>query len=99
VTLSQAAAALALVVWYLVAPPLNEKTGDPQQLPVYKWDVVSPFDNEAACKSELTRLGKAAQSDRASDPVKARIELYLSAFAYCFESDNPIFRGRFLTRK
>jgi hypothetical protein len=43
------AAALALVVWYLMIPPVHE--GKPNtQAPLSAWTVFRRFDSEAACQ-------------------------------------------------
>jgi hypothetical protein len=52
------AAALALVGWYLIAPPLINN--DPARLvsdaPISSWEIISAFDTAAECEQERTSL-------------------------------------------
>jgi hypothetical protein len=57
------AAALALVVWYVLVPPFEEpqdpRSSEPQfiqQAPLYEWLIIETYDNESNCKGELTMI-------------------------------------------
>src|SRR5260370_20513328 len=64
------AAALALVGWYLMLPPMNEK-GVFSDAPMSDWDQIESFENAAACEQAL-RLSQDALSATSDQEFKER---------------------------
>jgi hypothetical protein len=62
-------AALALLGWYLLAPPLRDSAYD-VQAPFSKWFHIGEFDTVAVCHAERDRrrVQYAAESRAAADP-------------------------------
>jgi len=52
------AAALALVGWYLMVPPLDRQRRSLTNTPLTRWSRVKTFDSEYACKEWLASLLK-----------------------------------------
>jgi hypothetical protein len=69
------AAALALVGWYLVAPPALPYDPDKvdESAPLSRWDVLTKVDSESQCEAEKARLtgtplGRVAKCIVGDDP-------------------------------
>jgi len=77
------AAALALVGWYLMVPPLFPHSKSPfardDSLPLSRWKLINSFDTAAECKTEEHRL--------MDSPVKTASAI--GAAAQCIATDDP----------
>lgn len=90
------AAALALVGWYLMLPPLPIGQTEPDaRAPLGDWYILEPFDAASVCQSELVQIAD-TKSDRRKkllvDQVNDKQRRYLaSAFpkAQCIATDDP----------
>jgi hypothetical protein len=96
-------AALALVSWYLMVPPL--KNGKPETAaPFSRWEIQSNYDTAAECQSDLKGLVKSAlmqlhnpmSRDLQGQLLTADEKSLLLAVtkARCVASDNPRFKGK-----
>lgn len=85
------AAALALVGWYLMVPPLianpNPTTGGQLEVsaPLSKWEIVRSFDTAAECN-------EARQRTAASGVGNAEAQRLWQKYATCIASDDPRLR-------
>ena len=84
---SRHAAALALVGWYLILPPLEVHQLD-EKAPISLWDKVGTYDTETACKEQaaLLRLRHA----KVTDPLLKKH----FALGLCIASDDPRLKGK-----
>jgi len=77
------AAALALVGWYLMAPPRFPKDKSPYALdasaPLSRWHSINSFDSAVECKAEKTRL-----TDSHNETLGA-----IGMASNCIASDDP----------
>ena len=82
------AAALALVGWYLMAPPPFPHAKSPFALddtrPLAQWKLINSFDTAAACKARSTSI-----RDSPVDAVAA-----IGNAAQCIASDDPRLKGK-----
>jgi hypothetical protein len=78
------AAALALVVWYLLAPPLYKGEVD-EKAPLKEWTVLHSFGTVVDCSQWLSTLLHKASLDPA---MKTVVKHRLLA-ASCMSSDDP----------
>ena len=74
------AAALALVGWYLMIPPVRDGTQPDTQAPVSAWTVFRKFDSAAACQEWKLRLETRARRSGKYGPRPAFM---------CIASDDP----------
>ena len=84
------AAALALVGWYLMVPPINLMGVHPSE-PLSKWTVYQDYDSLRTClaaENELHRRGE--QDSSVTPPLQfPSKELQQFAAAFCIASDDP----------
>ncbi len=88
------AAAVALVGWYLMVPPVVEKAGSYEadfNAPLSRWSVDSPFDTAAECRAvnanlvqQQTRVFDQAQAHSRERAVAQRLIV-----SQCIETDDP----------
>ena len=77
------AAALALLGWYLMAPPINERIGLDLGAPLSQWQALASFDTAAECKASLkakNRLALVLGNSRVTETM---------ANSVCIASDDP----------
>jgi len=90
------AAALALVGWYLLAPPLDLSSYSVQlKSPLANWQIMASFDTASACEdSRLTMSEKTRPWLNVPDHGQ-RDFLTASqyAMAHCVASDDPRLKG------
>ncbi len=94
------AAALALVGWYLMVPPMkslkNIGPNDPPEssyttAPLAHWEIADTFDSAEECKSGLRAfLRDAGLALRQRDPVWTFEQRW---FARCIATDDPRLKG------
>ncbi len=88
------AAALALVGWYLMMPPIPPKGSTPMvgvdaQAPLSKWTVSSGFDTAAACHVAHGKLlDDAAKLGNPKELEVIRIQVAM-ADSQCIATDDP----------
>jgi len=94
------AAALALVGWYLLVPPLTSGTVL-RNAPLSQWEQVKSFDTADACEKNVTFLGSiydseavkraAAETGKAADLAvgKKRMDA-----AICISTDDSRLKGK-----
>jgi hypothetical protein len=76
------AAALALVGWYLMAPPMNPDKNVRVNAPLSQWQIVDSFDNAQDCHDKKARL--------TSDMMNRQPELGRRALhSACISTDDP----------
>jgi hypothetical protein len=87
------AAALALVGWYLIAPPLIDN--DPARLvadaPISKWQVIASFDTALAC--ENMRVPLVESKNPYDDPLSKKNSEIRSRRMFCISTDDPRLKG------
>lgn len=93
------AAALALVSWYLIAPPkhgwIRDGAGDAVvSPPVPTWVRLGTFDSGEQCQAALAELRKKVLRAYAKDKAAGRNRLIVGDGADCIASDNPVLKGR-----
>jgi len=92
------AAALALVGWYVMAPPVHSVTSSMDEwdasAPLAKWEIVGSFDTAAECRHDLfRRLNEKIPSTTSPGPMSREAAnqaaaKYVNAFL-CVASDDP----------
>ena len=93
------AAALALVGWYLIVPPLTSEKVLPNA-PFSQWEQVKTFDTANACKKDMRFLASifdseavkhaAAETGQAADLAVGKKRLDA---AICISADDPRLKG------
>jgi hypothetical protein len=88
------AAALALVGWYLMTPPINKHRGafdvDPQA-PLFQWIVNTPFDAASKCAEINSGIITKYQREMGKNPagsLKWAVAKSL-ALSQCISTDDP----------
>jgi len=82
------AAALALIGWYLMTPPMDMRppldvTRVDRDAPLPRWGIVESFDSASACEKKRSRLqGQSGQA----------YHLFLGAI--CVSMDDPRLKGK-----
>jgi hypothetical protein len=97
------AAALALVGWYLIAPPPRSSDGviDPKA-PLSYWQIVGRFDTLDECRTYPDRLPEImrgfyadhpeiSESDKRNDDAATKSSL---AKSQCLTTDDPRLKGK-----
>jgi hypothetical protein len=79
------AAALALVGWYLMVPPMN---GIDPSVPLPKWVVLRAFDTADACNDAQDQLRYHTSRLNLQIPV-ASAASKAAEFSQCIASDDP----------
>ena len=83
-------AALAMVGWYLMAPPMTEISGRPAALtetPLGLWDASASFGNSKSClRYQLARID---EQKRRSDQVGREYWLEVFTNSICIATDDP----------
>jgi hypothetical protein len=93
------AAALALVGWYLLLPPLaNAPYKVDTEAPLTSWKVSQTFDTREECDKSLL-AEKAKYSHTATAPIGtikkgSRAFALQMTFAQCVSSDNPLLKAK-----
>jgi hypothetical protein len=84
------AAALSLVGWYLLAPPVREVHQDLDEWdasePLSKWKLVDSFDTADQCRNELYRRTNLKDKQNRKPTVSEKH--FLESFM-CIASDDP----------
>src|ERR1700691_332662 len=88
------AAALALVGWYLMVPPLSNRTGPIERSgALAKWEAWFAFDTAAECEARVKTLTDAAIGRLKAQPVASATEQRISDLqalnARCVATDDP----------
>ena len=95
---SRHAAALALVVWYLMLPPPLLHGNPPVDLeaPVSKWRLFSIHESAAECEKGLVAFYKSAKAELIANPAdeRDRIQFYQLESSQCVASDDPRLKER-----
>jgi hypothetical protein len=77
------AASLALVGWYLMAPPWYNDEKEPRlHAPIADWEIIGSFDSADQCMHDLVEMANKA---RARSTPKERREFGIK----CIASDDP----------
>ena len=84
------AAALALVGWYLMVPPMTQVSGRPAALtetPLGRWNTSASFGNSKSCiRYQLARVD---EQKRRSDQVGREYWLEVFSNSLCVPSNDP----------
>jgi hypothetical protein len=86
------AAALALVGWYLMVPPLIEIEGKRKpnlDAPISEWQQVDSFDSADACKQRLDDRLREMRDSTFSNPSDRPVAIWQSQLGECIASDDP----------
>jgi len=78
------AAALALVGWYLMIPPLRADRTHDDSASMSRWRISDSFDSAAECRETLLRRWNRAEDQKESRGAK---DEYLKAT--CVSTDDP----------
>lgn len=85
------AAALALLGWYLMTPPLRSPGGELEpEAPLSKWRSPHAFDTAKACENAKESFVKSAKREKERDPAAAFSGAIL--LSQCIASDDPRLR-------
>ncbi len=93
------AAALALVGWYLMAPPPNQNPNRPQAVidgtaPLSKWWHLDEFDTAKECKTVREQGREQAKHSGIDTPDRAKELLYAQrTLSECIATDDPRLKG------
>jgi hypothetical protein len=87
------AAALALVGWYLMAPPLHSVVGNDQEqwdesAPLSKWKLIDSYDSAEQCGRVRFLLQNEKQYSTQHDAPTAAQRAYVRSFV-CVATDDP----------
>lgn len=82
-------AALTLVGWYLMAPPLNSDLKVNYHALLSQWVLVASYDRAAECEKERTRRLKQAAAEPIKDSTTALLEFSEASNSVCIASDDP----------
>ena len=80
------AAALALVVWYLMVPPVHN--GKHVNVPIAQWVNLKGFDSASACENFADRLLKVAKEKGNNTQIIA------AQVHECIATDDPRLKGK-----
>ena len=86
------AAALAMVGWYLMAPPLAATQKEWESfvnLPIGQWDIRQSFDSAEKC--EVVRQQNSDRAFHAGNPVP--LSFRPDMMAVCVSTDDPRLKG------
>lgn len=82
------AAALALVGWYLIAPPLINN--DPERLvtnaPIGAWQVIRSYESVAACEKDRTADFMFFLNPKRKEPQQTRTRIQME---FCIATNDP----------
>ncbi len=81
------AAALALVGWYLMMPPMDENHKIYMDLPIGQWQVLDSFDSAQECRQVLVQMWTAARDQ--GGWYKERLQS-----SHCFSTDDSRLKGK-----
>ena len=91
------AAALTLVVWYLMIPPSGDLASDLATglEPLWQWFQIGSFDSEDACQQGRHLMISRFMADLQKDPSNTEDFHSFDAFYYsqCVASDDPRLKG------
>jgi len=87
VRLSNAAAALALLGWYLLVPPSTLPPSVAYKEPLRKWQMVRGFDTADDCEEFLSTFYEQSREKQSLDMLEPAYRDYM--FAKCVASDDP----------
>lgn len=79
------AAALALVGWYLMTPPLYKDGELDEKAPLKEWTIINSFDTATECSESVIETSRQMNADTTTSNVVRR-RLMLSA---CISTDDP----------
>jgi hypothetical protein len=80
-------AALALVGWYLMVPPVDRQRHSLTDKPLTRWNRVETFDSEQACKESLAFLLKNLKGQFQNFELAVQAERLFHG--QCIASDDP----------
>ena len=81
------AAALALVGWYLMQPPLVTPNSFNFDAPLSRWDIEESFDTASDCEQTWNSMTEKAKGK--SDVLSRREQ-----FGHCIATDDPRLKGK-----
>jgi len=89
---SRHAAALVLVGWILMSPPMRGMETPPTidlKASLEEWDLEGTYDSATAC-AEAKRLNEASSDANAwAIPEQRRLSVYKAVWALCIATDDP----------
>ena len=92
------AAALALVGWYLMVPPVRPGTDlsdlSPQPAPLSQWDTQAAFDTAEECRNFQDYSLKHIPKHIPKHDVVNDAERYTTVFGKCIASDDPRLKAK-----
>ena len=88
------AAALALVGWYLLVPPVNGAGSIASKAPIKHWTVLHWFGSEKACKEGLgNRDGLTTEMRDSGYAREGKVQTELLLEAQCIDENDSRFKG------
>lgn len=91
------AAALVLVVYYLMVPPYricpdcsDRLQPDPPDAPLNKWEIVHRFDTSAKCEENLVWY----QKEKKRMLLKRPRVSFIATYGKCISADDPRFKEK-----
>jgi hypothetical protein len=87
------AAALALVGWYLLAPPLGPNKEARSAAPLKEWANFGSYDTAKECTDDRANQVQFWMSDAAKNSQYKRGTLAELAHSVCIASDDPRLKG------
>jgi hypothetical protein len=90
------AAALALVGWYLIAPPVGVDNKTHSDWPLRIWDRVGSYDNAEQCDAGKVRIEQGLNSAEIKAGLHPIMRIWLQMKidqSQCIDSDDPRLKG------
>jgi len=86
------AAALALVGWYLIGPPLPKLTVEPGT-PLSAWRILHAYKSAAECKKALPEYRRYMESRTWPSQAAADAAYQVASALMCIAADDPRLKG------
>ncbi len=84
------AAALTLVVWYMMVPPVRGAPGEIlEHAPLSEWDVDSQYDNKAECLKSKPSDGEIQERVKQCSNGDCAINVALPGYGRCVAANDP----------
>ncbi len=87
------AAALALVGWYLMYPPMDRKGMPSKDAPLQEWGLLNSFGTKDACESSLSRMKEQAKLPQPENSLVV-VPDQVAMLVKCIASDDPRLKER-----
>ena len=87
------AAALVLVVWYLMYPPMDQKGMPSKEAPLQKWGLLNSFETANSCNAALNRMKEQTKLPHPENSLEV-VPDQVAIFVKCIASDDPRLKAK-----